>query len=262
MTTSLIAGAASVFLVGVIIGVGALLTLPSFSNGAAQTLIKSGLGSSENWLLIQRANSYDFVPVEYDETVRGYRVNEGDEGKEEVYEDHAGMMHTVFQGTNIGLATEDARAVVDSATAKVANVEAAKTDGGSLAPGKKLSLDEVRSRSKVGEMKTAKGNVEIVNPFVRLNDAQDLVDLRDVVTLLKGSASPETPRRAARNAAEAERAFDDLTGLKQNASLIAAAMVGGVLVYLGMTGGSGGGGGGSSSGSTLPIMLDIMTTVM
>jgi preprotein translocase subunit SecG len=39
--------------------------------------------------------------------------------------------------------------------------------------------------------------------------------------------------------------------------MIAAAMVGGVLVYLGMSGGGGGGGGGG--GSTLPLMLDIAT---
>ncbi len=250
--------AVTLFLVGLVVGLGSLFVLPSVSDDFATMLVRTGMGVSENWLVIQRANSYDLVPVEYDSSVRGYRVNEGDESKEELYEDNAGMMHPVFNGISLGLAIEDSRAVVDSATAKVASAESRKTDGGKLAADEMVTIGEVRNRSKVGEMQTPKGEVDIINPFARIDDSQNLVDLREVVTLLKGSASPETPRRAARNAAEAERAFDGLTGLKQNASMIAAAMVGGVLVYLGMSGG-GGGGGGDGGGSTLPLMLDIAT---
>lgn len=244
----------STFLGGLLIGLGSLFVLPGVSDGFAKLLVKTGLKSNESWLIIQRANRYDLEPVEYSVEKKGYPVNP-DDSEEELYEDDGGLMHPLISGVQVGLAYESSRAIVDSATAGVAQAEAAKTDGGEISPSEKLRIDEIENRALVGRLtgRESTGRIDIINPFTDVPDEETIVDVREVASLLTGNASPETPRRTARNAAEAERAFSGMEGLKQQASLIVAAMVGGILVYLGTS--SGGGGGGGSAGEALPLIL-------
>jgi hypothetical protein len=91
---------------------------------------------------------------------------------------------------------------------------------------------------------------------VKRRKRMDIIDIREITSLLSHAGSPDTPRKTAENAAQAERAFDDWGDLKQSASMIGAAFTGGILVYLGMSGGGGGGGGGGS----LPLSVVIDTT--
>jgi hypothetical protein len=91
---------------------------------------------------------------------------------------------------------------------------------------------------------------EEVETVVERETRMDIIDVRDITSVLSHAGSPDTPRKTAENAAQAERAFDDWGELKRNASLIAAFVIGAIMMYIGMSNGGGGGGGGVS------IMLD------
>jgi hypothetical protein len=94
---------------------------------------------------------------------------------------------------------------------------------------------------------------EEVETVVERETRMDIIDVRDITSVLSHAGSPDTPRKTAENAAQAERAFDDWGELKRNASLIAAFVIGAIMMYIGMSNGGGGGGGGVS------IMLDTVT---
>jgi hypothetical protein len=83
----------------------------------------------------------------------------------------------------------------------------------------------------------------------------DIIDVRQITSLLSHAGSPDTPRKTAENAAQAERAFENWGELKRNASLIAAFVIGAIMMYIGMSNGGGGGGG-------VSLMLDLALGVM
>jgi len=86
----------------------------------------------------------------------------------------------------------------------------------------------------------------------------DIIDVRDITSVLSHAGSPDTPRKTAENAAQAERAFDDWGELKRNASLIAAFVIGAIMMYIGMSNGGGGGGGVSIMLDTVAIFSGVL----
>jgi len=101
----------------------------------------------------------------------------------------------------------------------------------------------------------AERKIAIINPFHHTDDEPDIVDVRPTARLFRRAARPDTPRKAAKNAVEAERASQglDLGTVGQTAMILMSAFIGGILTYIGTTAGGGGGG-----GIALPIMLSIL----
>ena len=98
----------------------------------------------------------------------------------------------------------------------------------------------------VGELhpRDSEKSISIINPFHHIYDEPDIVDVRPVARLFRRSARPDTPRKAAKNAVEAERASQglDLGTVGQTALILTSAFVGGLLTYIGFTASGGGGG--------------------
>jgi hypothetical protein len=97
---------------------------------------------------------------------------------------------------------------------------------------------------------------EEVETEIETEKRMNIIDVRDVTSILSHAGSPDTPRKTAENAAQAERAFDDWGELKRNASLIAAFVIGAIMMYIGMSNGGGGGGGGVS------LMIDSLALTL
>jgi hypothetical protein len=89
----------------------------------------------------------------------------------------------------------------------------------------------------------------------KVEKQMDIIDVRQITSLLSHAGSPDTPRKTAENAAQAERAFENWGELKRNASLIAAFVIGAIMMYIGMSNGGGGGGG-------VSLMVDLALGVM
>lgn len=161
-------------------------------------------GTSDAWLLIQSGNSYELVEADYESDAGAYVVEH--DGDEQYYEDVAGMMRDL-EGVPLGLANDDARVIVDAETAKAATAADVKVeDRGELAPDAELSIDEIKNSMNVGTYQTANGPAHIINPFHRVRDEPGVVDLEAVTTVLEHGGRPDTPRKTAENAVEAERA--------------------------------------------------------
>jgi hypothetical protein len=253
------------FLVGGLVGAIAPIFVASFHDGTASFLIKTGIKSGDGWVLNQRANSYDLIAVEYDrEDAKAYLADATDE----YFEDEGGLMRSLYS-TDFGISMEGTSAIVDAATAQVATeYSKLSADGGEVDADARFTLEELQNVANVGNIEKTeshqtnggtvqlKSRIEYINPFTTVPDGRQIVDVRPVVNLLKNNGDSATPKTTAENAAQAERAFENWGELKRNASLIAAAMVGGILVYLGMSSGGGGGGGGGG-GSVVPVMIDL-----
>jgi hypothetical protein len=325
----------TVLIVGVLVGAGGFYALVGSIDSLAMALMKTAFKAQDAWMLVQRGNSYDLTPVEYEKSVNAYK-SEADDDEVEWFEDD-GMMHSLWK-VPFGIAHEDHTAVVDPVTAEIATAEIDKDDTGDKLRGdEEFALDELRSRLHVGTLERQsegfKHRIDIINPFVTVEGAEteieretttttrhhtitdggetaadeeqqqlsllqrlglrssddtpptpdelgssgdddaepdeittqideevetvveretrmDIIDVRDITSVLSHAGSPDTPRKTAENAAQAERAFDDWGELKRNASLIAAFVIGAIMMYIGMSNGGGGGGGGVS------IMLD------
>jgi len=339
---------ATVLIVGVLVGAGGFYAAVGSIDSLAMAMMKTAFKAQDAWILVQRGNSYDLQPVEYEKSVNAYK-SEADDDEVEWFEDD-GMMHSLWK-VPFGVAHEDHTAVVDPVTAEIATAEIDKDDTGDKLRGdEEFALDELRSRLHVGTLERQsegfKHRVDIINPFVTVEGAEtevreetttttrhhtitdggepadtdsqtqnqsqsllqrlglrsvdesdtgqdpptldeladeradadadtdddadeittqideevetvveretrmDIIDVRDITSVLSHAGSPDTPRKTAENAAQAERAFDDWGELKRNASLIAAFVIGAIMMYIGMSNGGGGGGGGVS------IMLD------
>jgi hypothetical protein len=319
-------------IIGVVIGAGGFYALVGSIDSLAMAMMKTAFKSQDAWILVQRGNSYDLQPVEYEKSVNAYK-SEADDDEVEWFEDD-GMMHSLWK-VPFGICHEDHTAVVDPVTAEIASAELDKDNTGDKLRGdEEFALDELRSRLHVGTLERQsegfKHRIDIINPFVTVegtetevteetttttrqhavtdggetadansqsqrllqrlglrsadetvttpDDAEagdedlpaparideevetvveretrmDIIDVRDITSVLSHAGSPDTPRKTAENAAQAERAFDDWGELKRNASLIAAFVVGAIMMYIGMSGGGGGGGGGGG----VSIMLD------
>jgi len=321
----------TVLIVGVLLGAGGFYAAVGSIDSLAMAMMKTAFKSQDAWMLVQRGNSYDLTPVEYEKSVNAYK-SEADDDEVEWFEDD-GMMHSLWK-VPFGIAHEDHTAVVDPVTAEIATAEIDKDDTGDKLRGdEEFALDELRSRLHVGTLERQsegfKHRIDIINPFVTVEGAEteieretttttrhhtitdggetadtnsqsllhrlglrssddtpptpdelgssgddsepdeittqideevetvveretrmDIIDVRDITSVLSHAGSPDTPRKTAENAAQAERAFDDWGELKRNASLIAAFVIGAIMMYIGMSNGGGGGGGGVS------IMLD------
>jgi hypothetical protein len=334
----------TVLIVGVLVGAGGFYAAVGSIDSLAMAMMKMAFKSQDAWILVQRGNSYDLTPVEYEKSVNAYK-SEADDDEVEWFEDD-GMMHSLWK-VPFGIAHEDHTAVVDPVTAEIASAEIDKDDTGDKLRGdEEFALDELRSRLHVGTLERQsegfKHRIDIINPFVTVEGAEtevreetttttrhhtitdggepadsnsqtqdqsllqrlglrsvdesdsqdpptldeladeraeaepdeittqideevetvveretrmDIIDVRDITSVLSHAGSPDTPRKTAENAAQAERAFDDWGELKRNASLIAAFVIGAIMMYIGMSNGGGGGGGGVS------IMLDSVAMV-
>jgi len=258
---SLLLWITSAFVVGLLLGPLLILMIAPVFDGAAKFIVRAGIRSGGDWMLVQKSNKYDLVPVDYD-AAEGQAWIKGDEGDDdrEYFDDYGNRMHTLF-GKSFGLNPEGVSAVVDAVDCKLGELEAEKrTDGGEITSQDRFTVEELANRATVGQLEQITSNasqkivrrIEYVNPFVLADDSdkKSVVDIRDAVTLLSKNGSPETPRKTAENAAAAERAFEDWGELKRNASLIAAFLMGAIVTEFIASGGGGGGGGVSS-----PIML-------
>jgi len=211
----------------------------------------------DGWLIVQRGNNYSLEPADYDSDADAFVVEH--DGDEQYYEDTAGMMHTM-RGVPVGLATDEARPIVDVETAKTATeAEQKMTDGGLLSADEMLSIDEIINRLKVGTVNTSYGTAHIINPFHRLEDEPDIVDLRESVRLYPRESMPDTPRKAADNAVEAERATQGLSMGKVGdwVQIVGSFLMGAITVEF-IAGSSGGG------GVDVPLMIPdvVLSTVV
>jgi len=111
------------------------------------------------------------------------------------------------------------------------------------------------SHMTVGELhpKESERSIAIINPFQTIYDEPEIVDVRPVARLFRRSARPDTPRKAAKNAIEAERASQglDLGTIGQTALILTSAFVGGLLTYIGTTSQGGG-------GIALPLIIGLL----
>lgn len=234
-------------------------------------LVRTGIRLGDTWLFEQVDQStVELIHCSEDDTPGVYTVDGEDEPRYK--EDKSGLMMTLF-GRNVGLTLEDATAIFRQSEAAIAAAEAKKDvspDGGEELVAVEesdeeveLPLSEIREKGTVGRIEeqsmTQNGNkihriIEMINPFVEVPEGRVLVDNRQVETLLKHNGSTETPRRTAKNAEQAEMERANRSDLVQNASLIAAFMAGGILVYI-ATGSGGGGGGGAAVTETVGITI-------
>lgn len=242
----------------------------SASAKLGKTLVRTGIRLGDTWLFEQKDQStVELIHCSEDDSPGVYTVDGEDE--ERYKEDKGGLMMQMF-GRNVGLTVEDVTAIFRQSEAAIAAEEAKKDvspDGGEeIVPADadeddvELPVSELREKGTVGRIEqqsmSQNGNqvyriIEMINPFVSVPDGRTLVDSRQVESLLKHNGSTETPRRTAKNAEQAEMERANRSDLVQNASLIAAFMAGGILVYLAT--GSGGGGGGAAVTETVGLTI-------
>lgn len=242
----------------------------SASAKLGKTLVRTGIRLGDTWLFEQKDQStVELIHCSEDDSPGVYTVDGEDETRYK--EDKGGLMMQMF-GRNVGLTVEDVTAIFRQSEAAIAQEEAKKDvspDGGEeLVPADgdeedvELPVSELREKGTVGRIEeqtmSQNGNqiyriIEMINPFVDVPEGRALVDTRQVETLLKHNGSTETPRRTAKNAEQAEMERANRSDLVQNASLIAAFMAGGILVYIAT--GSGGGGGGTAVAETVGLTI-------
>jgi hypothetical protein len=200
--------------------------------------------SDHGWLLVQHGRQYTLYPLNRDSDADAYYI-ETEDGKQ-YYEDNLGMMRSL-NGVPFGIATDRGRPIVDAETAKTAAAMDQKDDEDrTLSPDDTLKISDIMQHMTVGELvpEDARKKIAIINPFHHIYDEPDIVDVRPVARLFRRSARPDTPRKAAKNAVEAERASQglDLGTIGQTALILTSAFVGGLLTYIGFTASGGGGG--------------------
>lgn len=237
-------------MVGFFLGFGFVLALAGKNDGLRDTLLRKIVRSNpDGWVWEQRGEQYKLRPLTYDEGADQYRIGSKEDAE---YKDEVGLMHS-FKGVPFGLALKEKRPMVDIETAAAAEGASKMIpDGGNLSHNQTLTPDEIQDRLGVGRLHGERRTIQYVNPFIYV-DKEDLVDLRKVTKLLRYNSNADTPRKTAKNAQEAERAFDSYGGLRKNLGRIAYLMIGGILTYIGTT--SGGGGGGGGGGVSVPIQL-------
>jgi hypothetical protein len=247
-------------------GIGTALP-GKYGAGYNRVLIKLGIKGGDQWLIEQTDQStVELLHLSEEDEPGVYSIDGRDE--KEFKEDQAGLMMRLFD-TKIGLSCANTTAIFRQSDALIAEKEHEKTvspDGGAKVTDD-YEIDDIadlREKGTVGrvekERRTENGDrvhriMELINPFVGVDGGREVVDARAVVSVLKHNGSTETPRRAAKNAELAEAERSSRSDLVQTAGMLGAAMLGGVLVYLGMSQGGGGGGGG---GTTVPVMLNTM----
>jgi hypothetical protein len=264
---SLLTWVAAGFVTGVVIGPLLIVLVAPYFESGAKFLVRQGIRAGGDWVLKPVGGTkYDLETVDYDDAEgKAWRAGDDNDEGREYYDDNGGRMRTLF-GKSFGIVVEDISAIVDPVDAKLGELEGEKaTDGGQLDSDDKGLIEDIRDRAHIGSMEKSyeggvKRRIDFINPFVEIGEDDEtgtIVDVRDAVTLLSKNGSPETPRKTAENAAQAERAFEDWGELKRNASLIAAFLMGAIVTEF-IAGGGGGGGGGISVGLSLARpMMDI-----
>jgi len=219
---------------------GIVLLLLMINSGLMNGWMRRKLFGSnkDGWVLLQRGNRYELIPVDRENQMTKIEVDddiqflEGDDR----------MLN--LDGIPFGLALEGPREIVDVETAAAASEVADKMYvGGSNVDKESFTLADIQDRIKVGSLSTEDGKITYLNPFVDV-DTSRVVDLRNVVKLFAHSGTSDTPRKAAKNAIEAERSIqgNDWGQIVQYGMIIAAFFLGGIMVEY-IAGSSGGGGG-------------------
>lgn len=232
---------------GIAVGVGIAIFGAGRSEALRDAMLKQILRSNKDgWCLVQRGNSYDLEPLTREEDADAYRI--GDKDDAEWVEDEAGLMHSMYR-VPFGLKLESKRPIVDVNTAAAAEGTAGKlTDGGQLTGSETFSLEDLQDRLHIGTLNAGERTFVYVNPFVE-RATERLHDLREIGRVMTHDANPDTPRKTAKNAKEAERAFDR-GDLKEKGMYLASFVAGGIVAYIGGSGGGGGGG-----GVSMPMVL-------
>jgi hypothetical protein len=227
---------------GIVIGAGGILVGAGYSQGIADMLLRQTLGANpDGWALVQRGNRYTLDMLSRDDDADAWQI--GDEDSQEWLEDPADQMHMLL-GVPFALKLGSKRPATDVQTATAMSQAAGmQTDGGGdIDPSAMYSMQEITSKMTVGEMRTSEGAlVKFLNPYVDLA-SERVVDLRNITKAFRYDAGSDTPRKAAKNATEAERSFDNLTDLKEFGKILSAFIAGAVAAFIGSSAGGGGGG--------------------
>jgi len=268
-------------ILGVLVGAGGLFAFAG-SEYIRDGLLRKILQSNRaGWVLTQRGTTYDLDPVERDSDANCYKIGDGDDV--EYVEDTAGMMHSL-QGVPLGLRLEGERPIVDVETVESVVAQDTKVmDGGEIEPVDgpdfddpepdiddltEFDQDDLEDHFIIGKKTGRSRKILYVNPYTLREKVPDLVDLRDAPKALQHDTDPDTPRKAAANAVEAERATLSGWGEVWEFTKYAGAFfLGAIATYMGTTvsGGGGGGGGGSSIDVGLtaaPIAMDLLGVVL
>lgn len=270
-------------LLGAFLGAGVVIGF-SGSGLLRNILLRQILRSNKTgWVLTQRGTRYTLDPLDRDEDANCYKIEKRD--KEEYAEDTAGMMHTL-EGVPLGLRLEGERPMVDVETAESAAAQEKKIlDGGKIEEFddderpddpetdvmdlEEMDVEEVEEHFIVGEKIGSKRKLLYINPFCLREQIPDIVDLRAAPKALKHDTDPDTPRKAAKNAVEAERSFSSWSDLKEFGKVTVAFVLGMIATYAGttVTGGGGGGGGGGAEAvdvglTALPALMDTLPMVI
>lgn len=255
----------SIFLLGLIMGpfmvlfIGKLLP-DKWSEKVAKWHINTGIKMGHRWLLVEKGNGdYDLQMSTRDEEDEGEIVGE------DVYPDPAGLMGRLF-GKPFGVAYHDNAVVSSPLISKVGSEYGTLIgDGGMTHPEESRPLSWYRNNRLLA--RTVEGNkvLEVVNGAVDVPH-QAIANVRDTVKLLSKGGDPGLAQRAATNAEQSEVIRHGDTSLRDAAGKFAYLMMGGLLVYIGTSGGSGGGGGVTDSvagtvGMSVPHLLDGMMLI-
>jgi len=262
-------GSAMWMTLGILLGIGILLSLVGVSEGVSQYLLRYIFKQhKKGWALVQRGNRYTINKLHRNEDTESWYI--GDEDDAEWLEDPADKMHNLF-GVPFALKLGSKRPVADIETAAAMSEAAAmETDGGDdlvrqyeededgnvrVVEESELTLSEIQDRLTVGSLRVRDRVIQYVNPYTAV-DPGKVYDIRNIVQAFKYDSASDTPRKAAKNATEAERAFDSFGDLKEFGKVMAAFIAGAVAAFIGNSGGGGGG-----SGIDVGLMIDIATVV-
>lgn len=240
-------------ILGLVLGVGLTIALAGNSGSIDNALLRQILRSNRTgWALVQRGNEWSLDKLTRDEDTGAYRI--GSESDAEWVTDPGDMMHS-WHGVPVGLKLEEKRPMVDVQAAAASHEAAeASTDGGAITAEDTYTATDLQEKLVVGSMQAGNRVVQFINPFKRL-PKDEFVDLRNITKLMRYDAGSDVPRKAAKNATEAERAVKGGYGdLKEFGKVLASFLMGAVAAYIGSSGGGGG-------GISVPIMMDAMAVM-
>jgi hypothetical protein len=207
--------------------------------------------TTHGWLLFQKGREYELKELGYDEALDCYFIQDED-GEELYFEDELGRMGSL-EGVPIGLASSQGRPIVDVQDAEHATAfDEKSTDKKPLQDEDVVTVKQMRDSLQVARLELDHAYVEVINPFIDKERQTDIVDLRPTFQLFRRSARPDTPRKAAKNAIEAERAKSgpDLGQIGYITTIFSAFFLGAIVTEF-IAGGSSGG------GVALPVMLEV-----
>ena len=233
------------FLLGLMFG--AIIIMQGISNveRIQMPILKRILRSSQDgWALVQSGLRYLLKPITRENGQAKVEID----GENEVFE-FGDRMHKLL-GVPVGLALESQ--LVE--TAVVADNVSVNPNGENLDLNQNLTIDDLMERLKIGEIATEAGRFVFVNPFVHVDRSQ-IVDLRPITKLLRYDGSSDMPRKAAKNAVEAERNLEgtDWGEAVTYGAILSAFLLGAISsTYIG---GGGGGGGGINIGLMIQVLI-------